>query len=281
MRLPEHIYRYAAIGRVEPEPEWPFPTRWHRGEMLLYTFAPAMDVECGLGNMRLQRTEQIKTATFLAESTARRRDHHNIVTELLSDGWVRFAFSQGLKKYEMANKRDAFYFDRDSLTNPNVSFMAIDGTKSRRGLMGFKTRKKAGTLRHWHFAVSSKPAVYPQPVLQIRAHVLFSDDGRTIWSSADAMHRARRSQCKDWWNDDWRDRILATMAWLSRGEPNLELSLAATTVNAYVDSRPLEFISPVTLLEPALAASEPETEEYLDEEDESLDGDVENAEGAQ
>lgn len=28
------------------------------------------------------------------------------------------------------------------------------------------------------------------------------------------MHKARRSQCKQWWNDDGRDGILAAMAWL-------------------------------------------------------------------
>jgi hypothetical protein len=28
------------------------------------------------------------------------------------------------------------------------------------------------------------------------------------------MHSARRRQCKSWWNDEWRDRILAAMTWL-------------------------------------------------------------------
>jgi hypothetical protein len=102
-----------------------------------------------------------------------------VVTELLREAWGRYALARGLKKFEMAGARIAFYFDLDSLANPNVSFMSVDGTKTHRALMGYKT-SKAGTERHWHFAVSAKPAVHPQPMLQVRAHVLFSDDGRTI-----------------------------------------------------------------------------------------------------
>jgi len=143
--------------------------------------------------------------------------------------------------------------------------------------MGYKTRK-SGTKRHWHFAVSAKPAVHPQPMLQVRAHVLFSDDGRTIWSSADAMHRARRSQCKQWWNDDWRDRILASMAWLVGDGTSLNLPVSAGSATVVVDPRPLEFLSPVTLLEPSGAI----LDEVVRDEDEDEDEDsIEDAESAE
>jgi hypothetical protein len=82
--------------------------------------------------------------------------------------------------------------------------------------MEYKTTTKGE--RRWHFAVSARAAVHPEPVLMLRSHVLFSDDGLKLWESAAHMHRARRSQCKNWWNDDWRDRLLATMTGLADGE---------------------------------------------------------------
>ena len=64
------------------------------------------------------------------------------------------------------------------------------------------------------------------------------------------MHRARRGQCKSWWNDDWRDRLLATMAFLSDGEAALLLPLG-TSVSGEMSARPVQFVSPVTLNEQA------------------------------
>ena len=93
------------------------------------------------------------------------------------------------------------------------------------------------------------------------------DDGRTIWSSPGAMHRARRSQCKNWWNDDWRDRVLASLAWLAEGGESFGLPLSTGSATATVAARPLEFLSPVTLLEPSAAMSTEGVEEAAEEED--------------
>ena|SRR2546428_10712277 len=90
-----------------------------------------------------------------------------------------------------------------------------------------------------------------------------------------AMHRARRSQCKQWWNDDWRDRLLATMTWLSQGAPIIALPLGTSTF-AMVPIRPLAFESPVALNEDALAVA-PEPADENEEEGEDAD---EEAEGA-
>jgi len=167
----------------------------------------------------------------------------------------------------MASGRPAFYFDLDVLPGSIVSFTSVAGPRKRRSLMGYKTRK-SGKLRHWHFALTAKPAVHPQPMLQVRTHVLFSGDGRTIWSSPDAMHRARRSQCRQWWNDDWRDRILASMSWLAMNESSLALPLSGLSANALVGLHPVEFLSPVKLREPgADLGAETAADEIVDEDE--------------
>jgi len=115
--------------------------------------------------------------------------------------------------------------------------------------MGYKTTLQG--KRHWHFALSAKAALHPEPVMMLRTHVLFSDDGLHLWESPAAMHRARRTQCKGWWNDDWRDRLLASMAWLASGGATIALPLG-DTVHAKVSARPVEFSSPIALNEQAL-----------------------------
>ena len=264
LRLPSHIYRHSAIGLVEREPRWTFPTRWHNSRLV--TFASAAEIEPGLNTLHLNRTEKLDLAHFLSADGPLRRDNRDLVIALLREAWEQYALARGLRKSKMAGRRPAFYFDVDALPNPNVSFVSTEGTKAHRGLMGYKTRK-SGLKRHWHFAVSARPALHPRPMLQVRAHVLFSDDGRTIWSSASAMHRARRSQCKNWWNDDWRDRILATMAWLGEGGEPLGLPLSTGSLTATVAQRPLEFVSPVTLLEPSGVMSAENVEEASEAED--------------
>ena len=265
LQLPSWIHRHSAIGLLATEPQWAFPTQWHRSGLL--TFASAAEVEPGLAPLRLNRTERLDLAEFLSEDNPHRRDNRNLVTALLREAWERYAVASGLQRLTMASGRAVFYFRLDALPNPNVRFLSVDGTATYRALMGYRKRQ-SGHKRHWHFAVSARPAVHPQPMLQIRAHVLFSDDGLTLWSSPSAMHRARRSQCKNWWNDDWRDRILATMTWLARDGRCLVLPLSTGQAAAVVAARPLEFLSPVSVR--PLAARQPDEETDETEDDEAF-----------
>ena len=43
----------------------------------------------------------------------------------------------------------------------------------------------------------------------LKPHVVFSDDGINLWDDKMRTAKARRSQCAQWWNDEWRDRTLA------------------------------------------------------------------------
>ena len=268
VQLPDRIYRYSPIGLVDPEPRLPFPIRWHEGRLV--TFASGSEVEQNLEPLRIQDVETFDTTSFMSEENQRRRDNRNIVVGILTDAWEQFASSRELKSFEMANGRAAFYFDLDVLPGSIVFFTSVDGARKRRSLMGYKTRK-SGMLRHWHFALTAKPAVHPQPVLQVRTHVLFSDDGRTIWSSPDARHRARRSQCRQWWNDDWRDRILASMSWLAINGSSLTLPLSVSSAVAVVGLRPVEFLSPVSLREPSADLDVGTATDEIDDEDEPDD----------
>lgn len=259
--LPPTVYTHAVIGLMDgEEPTFPFPTKFRNG---IVTFAPAADVEPCLGTLRIQSTVGLPTQEFLSvEDWKTRRDNRDMVTYFLNEAW-KMAVANRLEAYDMSGGRVAFYFDVSKLPDPDVRFVGVGGKTSRRGLMGYKTTAKG--KRHWHFAVSGKAAVHPEPLLMLRSHVLFSDDGEKLWESASLMHRARRSQCKNWWNDDWRDRLLATTTWLGDGEMTIALPLGVS-IQGGMSIRPVEFVGPVTLDEHA--RDEPEPEEELGEGDE-------------
>jgi hypothetical protein len=101
----------------------------------------------------------------------------------------------------------------------------------------------------------------------IKGHVLFSDDGLRLWASKDRLAKARRNQCKNWWNDEWRDRLLAVMAHLAGQGQQIVLSLAPN-VAITLSSRPELFESPVSYIDPSDIVKEEELDEYSFEEEE-------------
>ena len=265
IKIPENVYVHTLFGLFEKEPEFPFPSKFRNG---VVTFAPAEDLEPFLGTLKVQSTVKIPTREFMnSDDYQQQKANRDFITYFLNDAW-NIAVSKRLAAYSMSGKRVAFYFDRNSLPDPDVKFVNVAGKLTRRGLMGYKTVSKG--KRHWHFAISANAAVHPSPMMVLRSHVLFSDDGETLWTSATAMHRARRGECKSWWTDDWRDRLLATMAWLSGGDAIFHLPLG-TSVSGEMSARPMTFVSPVTLNEQARAVVREASEEEEIEEDEDAE----------
>ena len=247
--LPPAIHTHTLVGllRPEQEPRWEFPTEMTRGGLV--TFGTAAEITANLSTLHVQSTVSKDTMTFLTEDVPRDegRRRRDMLTQFLTAAWERAATQRGLKLYGMSGNRHTFYFDDAAVPDKKVHFTGVDGERTWRAVIGYKTR--LGRKRYWHFALSAKPALHPEPLLMIRSHVLFSDDATSIWPSVDEMHRARRSQCKGWWNDDWRDRLLGTMAWLAEGTDELRLPLSPSSV-AKLSAHPVEFQSPVTLIEP-------------------------------
>ncbi|HVB57848.1 MAG TPA: toll/interleukin-1 receptor domain-containing protein [Candidatus Acidoferrales bacterium] len=181
-----------------------------------------------------------------------------------------------LGSYELANGKLCWFF----LKPPNeealkVHFDGIGGTRDWRALTGFATiasqRDKASSAkRYWHFAIQVHAKFRPYVVFHITSHVVFSDDGKTPWSDKKRMHRARRRQCKSWYNDAWRDRLLAAVTLVSEEKRNLEIPVASGE-SIIMDSRPMIFESEVSFSVISKKAIEESraTEEIADDGDDS------------
>jgi hypothetical protein len=134
-------------------------------------------------------------------------------------------------------------------------------------MVGYSTRTNPTTgiskKRYWHFGLEARPMVHPTLAYVIKPHVGFTSDGATLWESKKMLASARRSQCKGWWNDKWRDMILAAMAHLADNDGVIRMKLGSDACLA-LSNRPISFTSPVAYTDPQVLR-EAEIEEGADD----------------
>jgi hypothetical protein len=265
-----HVLRRTSIGKIEIPDALPSPA-FHEGEFLI-SFAGAEDFDGLLGEfLRIDRTVSFGLGEFL-QGTAEnkivdRKQARDFIFRLLRMAWEQMIKDRKLPVYDLSNAQ-CFYFKKGLAEKDKAFFTGVDGERTFRNLVGYETKKNG--KRYWHFGVQARPLTYPHFAYIIKPHVLFSDDGQNIWDSHERMHIAWRSQCKDWYNAEWRDRTLASMTWLAGEEGKIRLKLG-NNVTVEIPSYPLSFNSPVSYIEPS--KDQPHIE-VNDEEDEDEIGDV-------
>ena len=200
------------------------------------------------------RVERLVTK-MLASGGTLDKSERDAAYRLLNLAWQSHMDRLGLLRYELANARHCFAFPQDLIEGDEIQFQTTAGRKGRRTVVGYKTRINAqGTSwkRFWHFAIQPTPAFRPEWMVIVRTHVLFSEDGKTLWTTANRVQKARRNQCKNWWNDTWRDRLLAAMSWLAADGDAIRLDVGAEEP-IVINAGPVEFDSPVSYLAPSKA----------------------------
>jgi hypothetical protein len=254
--LPTHIYLHSlsrrSIGKLEVPETLPYPAV--QDGMFLITFASASDFDAKLGpEMYIAKAgESLEVAALLAEPKSTFGKH---LFQLLRIAWEQMLEERKLPVYELANKAKCFYFPKNRVPNDKVFFTGVDGEKTHRAMVGFSTRTNPMTglsvKRFWHYAVQARPLVHPMLAYIFKSHVLFTNDGTTIWESKKRLASARRSQCKSWWNDEWRDRTLAAATYMCDGADKITVKLGSTATLS-IPPTPLAFCSPVSYTDPQL-----------------------------
>jgi hypothetical protein len=257
--LPKDLYFHLLFGseaaRREELPETDIPYAIHNRSIV--TFASRKDFEgVRIGEDIVVDTQRYRTEDLLdgkhSNYIMNGTQAYNAIIHILDLAWRRMMKKRGLALHEMANSTCSFYFVKGQLDKDKINFTGIDGKMSHRNIMGFRRMKSSdGTerMRHWHYALSARPQLYPVLSYSVRGHVLFSDDGKAIWESDKRLHKARMSQCRNWWNDDWRDRMLAAMSWLGGGADTIDVELASDAIVRVMRS-PIVVKSPVTYVVP-------------------------------
>lgn len=272
-----HTLKRSGMGVLEPEKALPYAN--FMDGLDLVTFAPPEDLAGKLGSAiaifssrSFTHDELLKVSCDTVGLTIGKVRY--LLSRLLRDAWDRWMRSRDLGMYTLSDKGNCFFFRRGECDNLDIPFRRVDGKPTYRSVVGYKTMLNK-SKRYWHFAVDAQPIHDPAFGFRLSSHVLFSDDGRTIWTNHGKMHKARRSQCKDWHNPEWRDRLLAVVSWLAKEGPAIYLPVSEHAM-VEVSTQSESFISPVSFNDPPplkerLAALENEDEEERDEEDENTD----------
>jgi len=273
--LPTTLYEHR-ISRHQPglvdfeSQPLPHPGVW-LDPLSILTFAAESDFKDYLSpSFFVEQSRPILLEDFLAGRDTL-ADGPKYLAQLLRLAWDR-AVRAKLSAYESADARVCYYFKKGTVADDTVSFIGANGKKGHRGVVGYKTLM-GGKLRYWHYALSAKPVIRPETLFLVKGHVLFSDDGVNLWTNKDQMAKARRNQCKNWWNDEWRDRMYAAIAHLANSTETVVFPLGATA-NFSISKQPIQFESPVSYLEPGEVIKDEDLGDYDFEDD---DSDVEEA----
>lgn len=139
-------------------------------------------------------------------------DRRKFFVRLLNDAFQKQLTKRGLSSHEMSQGKRCFYYKLDQLVNNKVHFQ-YEGKSTWKQLVGdYFVESK------WHYGISLHTLLYPHLCYSLKAHVVFSNDGQTIWESKKKLHRARRTKGKNFFNEDWRMLMLAFLHTLADGK---------------------------------------------------------------
>lgn len=191
----------------------------------------------------------------------------NALTDLLKQAWYREMARRGLVPFEMPGSRRAWYLPLSDQGVTRVPFVDLQGDTRRKALQGRSEVLNA----YWHLAVVARPVIRPSMLFELSLHVVFTQDGRTPIGDAKRMHAMRRRFCKNWWQKQWRDLLLAYLSFLSGGKTYFELKVSQDEL-VNVPARPMLLRSLVTFSEgeesPTEAEEPPEPTDLDDDIDE-------------
>jgi hypothetical protein len=259
--LPEAIYFHylhrSQIGKLEvtDDNELPYPAYQYGPHLVSFADAGSLEGHLGLF-MSISETVCVNVDEFLKgniksrEIFIDRRQAQIVILYILRVAWQKMMTGRGFSSYALSDRTSVYYFKKGFSEADKISFKKEKRRGTYRKMVGHSETKQ----RFWHFGIRAKPILYPLLAYVVKSHVLFSDDGQIIWEDKNRLHKARRSQCRNWWNSDWRDRLLAAMSWLAGDNGRIEMNLGSD-ISIHMDTLPTTFTSPVSYIDPQIVSN--------------------------
>jgi hypothetical protein len=205
-------------------------------------------------------TEDFPGRSDIPRGGLARSEARNVVADLTRQAWERLCKSKGLLAAELSIGRLCWYLPAGEPGQVAVPYTDLDGSKRKKKLVGRSEKHKV----FWHCAVEAFPVIGHPSRLTFVLHVVFTEDGRTPLASAPRAHRLRRSFCKNWWQWQWRELMLAFLSHFAGAESSIGLPVANGR-DIRVSAQPTKFTAPVST--PLMVSPEEELEEPLPADD--------------
>ena len=251
--------------------ESPVPvTAFKRGFL---SFAPLDQLQDYFGpNLPLECVEECSTDRLLDDGWPdlhlEVRDVRAKFTDLVRQSIDGFFQARGLRSFEIASGRLAWWPTAAHASLKRLSFDWPEGLSGSRQIVG-RSRKRGF---HWHYGVTCWARAAPVRHIRVAGRIIFTSDGYSPLGNAKRLHRLRRSFCKSWHNDKWRDLLLCFWFWLADGNALLEVPMGEGAM--------LRLRLPPMLFDAAFGIDAPDdTAEVLDEEESDASDDLVGDEG--
>lgn len=166
-----------------------------------------------------------------------------LIVQLLNKAFELRMNEKGVREYPMSNKV-GYWFEKGKLEKDKFNKVQLVGKQKD---------------KNWHFGISAAGKLYPFPVMMVSSHIYFTQDGITPIESKSIQHSARRRQGKNWWNDDWRNKMLAFIKYLSDDERSFYLEVGSEE-KIHVSNEPIQFLGKVSYNLPEKNTLEDEAE---------------------
>jgi hypothetical protein len=282
--LPPSIFFYdfkggISIGAARAAiKDCPIPIAAHNRGFL--SFAPPHQLQEYFGpNLPLELADTCDTDTFLDSGWHSQRlapkDCRPKFTDMSRRALDSFFDAKGLKPFEYADGRNAWWGTARHASMDQHAF-AWGDLKGRRQLVGRSDKRGF----HWHYGVSCWARSGPVRHVRVAGRVIFTSNGHDLIGDARRVHRMRRTFCKGWRNDKWRDLLLAFWHWLAEGAEFVDISLGEG-VSMHLGLPPMTFTAPfgVNSLTDAAAPDEgDEDEDVMVDRDDDDQGDDDEGE---
>jgi hypothetical protein len=234
-KLPKSLYLFKfddeskASTVLEASKEYPVV----RHGNILVSFNNSMNLDLSINSNGLLKDSRItiKPTSILKLSTQEvikgyRRDDfpncsdaRNLLKMLLNYAFHLLMEKNGLHYYEMSSGKLCYYFRLNTIPKNKVKITySIKFTRTK-NLIG------SHLGGHWHFGITSMTKLFPFLCYSLRSHILFSDDGFEIWQDPKKLHSERRKKGRRWFNEEWRDQLMAFIAALKPEKGPIRLPL--------------------------------------------------------
>lgn len=211
-----------------------------RGNLLI-SFASADALE---GNVEIIDSIEVKTTDFVENNVYKLSGHdltinnpNNDIIALANEAFLRCAVEKGLATYEISNGKVSFFqkylksgrsCQRVSLERYTLTYVSLIGVTGE---------------NNWHYGLQGRFVLYPIPVLTLSHHIVFTNSDKPL--NTQEQHKLRRKLGSQWYNKEWRDRLLAAMVLLETSVEHRTLDIEVSpTTNVAVSTEPLFLISP-------------------------------------
>jgi hypothetical protein len=169
-------------------------------------------------------------------------DARRLATLLTNQAVSRYLSSRETLTGKLANEKTFWFFADGSCPKNEIRFLDHRGVSVRRQLIGYSQKRRV----YWHFAVEIRNLnIAGSSVVQLAPHVTFTSDGKRVLPSKAQLHSLRRSFCRSWWNNRWRDLLSAFVHAISGDDDHLRIPVGAESP-MLIQSRFLNFTSPIS-----------------------------------